>query len=296
MSTHVRNLPNVVFETAVPELPEVETMRRGLLPLIGGVIEHVEFPEIPYRPIQRTPNADAFSERTRGRTIVAVERIAKRVLVRLDSGDCIVMQPKMAGLALIAHPPSQQHIRMVVHVQGASASQLIYWDRRGLGTVHLWTPEQCSQYLGPDHLGPDALAIEPSQWISRFSDLNRPIKPALLDQKRVAGIGNLYASEILHRSRVHPAQSCSTISKRLWVRLFNNAKEILLEAIAAEGSTLQDGTYRNAVNGEGGYQHHHRVYAREGEKCSTCNKGVIQRIVQAQRSTFFCPKCQRLKG
>jgi formamidopyrimidine-DNA glycosylase len=271
-------------------------MRRGLLPLIGGLIDEVEFPNIPYRPIQRTPTGDAFSKRTRGRTIVAVERIAKRVMVRLDSGDCIVMQPKMAGLALIAQPPSQQHVRMVVHVRGAAASQFIYWDRRGLGTVHLWTPEQCSQNLGPDQLGPDALAIEPQQWIERFCALNRPVKPAFLDQKRVAGIGNLYASEILHRSGVHPAQPCASISKRLWLRMFHNMREILMEAIAAEGSTLQDGTYRNAVNGEGGYQHHHRVYARQGEKCSTCKKGVIQRSVQAQRSTFYCPKCQRLKG
>ncbi len=278
----------------MPELPEVETMRRGLLPLVGGRIDDVEFPDIPYRPIQRTPAGDEFCKRAEGRTIVAVERIAKRVMVRLDNGDCIVMQPKMAGLALIAQPPSQQHVRMVVHVQGARASQFIYWDRRGLGTVHLWTPEECSNNLGPDQLGPDALAIEPRDWINRFSALNRPVKPSLLDQKRVAGIGNLYASEILHRSRVHPAQSCSSISRKRWLRLFDNMREILLEAIDAEGSTLQDGTYRNAVNGEGGYQHQHRVYARDGETCSTCKKGVIQRIVQAQRSTFFCPKCQRL--
>lgn len=143
----------------MPELPEVETMRRGLLPLVGGVIDYVEFPEIPYRPIERTPDDAAFCNRVEGKTIVAIERIAKRVLVRLDNGDCIVMQPKMAGLTLIAQPPSEQHVRMVVHVRGAVATQFLYWDRRGLGTVHLWTPEQCSIHLGPDQLGPDALAV-----------------------------------------------------------------------------------------------------------------------------------------
>jgi formamidopyrimidine-DNA glycosylase len=278
----------------VPELPEVETMRRGLLPLVGGVIDRVEFPEIPYRPIEQTPTNTAFESRARGQKIVAIDRIAKRVLVRLDSGDSIVMQPKMAGLALIADPPSQQHIRMIAHVRNANADRLIYWDRRGLGTVHLWTPEQCAEFLGPKSLGPDALAIEPDDWIARFRSLHRPVKPALLDQKKVAGIGNLYASEILHHARVHPAQLCSEISRARWLRIYHNMREVLLRAIQAEGSTLGDGTYRNAVNGEGAYQHQHCVYARDGDKCPSCRRATILRIVQTQRSTFFCPRCQRM--
>jgi formamidopyrimidine-DNA glycosylase len=281
---------------AVPELPEVETMRRGLLPLVGGIIDEIEFPEIPYRPIPCSPEIETFRKRARGRSILGIDRIAKRVLVRLDNGDSIVMQPKMAGLALIADPPSQQHVRMVAYVRGAAAARLIYWDRRGLGTVHLWTPEQCALHLGPDTLGPDALAIEAKDWVDRFAQLKRPVKPALLDQKRVAGIGNLYASEILHRARVHPWQKCSEIPQTRWIRIYRAMREILTEAILAEGSTLGDGTYRNAVNGEGGYQSQHRVYARGGERCGTCGKGIVERIVQAQRSTFFCPRCQRLKG
>jgi formamidopyrimidine-DNA glycosylase len=278
----------------VPELPEVETMRRGLLPLVHGVIHEVEFPDIPYRPIQCTPDETSFRNRARGRTIVEVDRIAKRLLVRLDSGDAIVMQPKMAGLALIADPPSEQHVRMIAYVRGAGAERLIYWDRRGLGTVHLWTAEQCDMHLGPDHLGPDALAIDKEAWVDRFANLRRPVKPALLDQKRVAGIGNLYASEILHRAGVHPRQMCSAISKKRWLHLHEATRAILNDAIIAEGSTLGDGTYRNAINGEGGYQAQHRVYAREGEPCATCQRGIILRIVQSQRSTFYCPRCQRL--
>jgi formamidopyrimidine-DNA glycosylase len=276
----------------VPELPEVETMRRGLLPLIGGVIDRVEFPEIPYRPIEQTPTNADFDSRARGQIIVAIDRIAKRVLVRLSSGDSIVMQPKMAGLALIADPPSQQHIRMIAYVRNAHAERLIYWDRRGLGTVHLWTSQQCAAHLGPERLGPDALAIDPVDWIARFRSLNRPVKPALLDQKKVAGIGNLYASEILHSAAVYPMQLCSQISRRRWLRIYHAMREILTQAIVAEGSTLADGTYRNAINGEGGYQLHHRVYAREGKTCPSCKKNKIQRVVQAQRSTFYCPRCQ----
>jgi formamidopyrimidine-DNA glycosylase len=285
------------FLDTVPELPEVETMRRGLLPLIGGVIQRVEFPTIPYRPIGRTPEDCEFDERARGQSITAVDRIAKRVLVRLSSNDAIVMQPKMAGLTLIADPPTEQHVRMIVHVQGAAADRLIYWDRRGLGTVHLWSPAQCQEHLGPETIGPDALAISRDEWTSRFSVLNRPIKPALLDQRVVAGIGNLYASEILHQARVHPCAVCTSVAHKRWHRLYDCMREILLQAIESEGSTLGDGTYRNAINGEGGYQHQHRVYARDGQSCVSCGKATIERIVQAQRSTFFCPRCQKpVKG
>jgi formamidopyrimidine-DNA glycosylase len=278
----------------MPELPEVETMRRGLMPSIGGTITRIEFPEIPYRPIQMTPAAIDWHARVRGTRIVAVDRIAKRVLVRLDNGDSIVMQPKMAGLALIADPPSAEHTRLVVYMTGAACDRFIYWDRRGLGTIHLWTAQQCEEHLGPDSLGPDALAITAGDFIDRLRRIKRQVKPALLDQKLVAGVGNLYASEILHRAKVHPEQICESLSKPQWQRIYESMRRILLEAIESEGSTLGDGTYRNAINGEGQYQNHHRVYARGGERCQTCDASKIIRIVQTQRSTFYCPRCQRL--
>lgn len=278
----------------MPELPEVETMRRGLMPAIGGSITRVEFPDIPYRPIQMTPDATQWHARLHGKRIVAVDRIAKRVLVRLDNGYSIVMQPKMAGLALIADPPSAEHTRLVVHVAEAKCDRFIYWDRRGLGTVHLWTMQQCEEHLGPDSLGPDALAITVGDFIDRLRGNKRQVKPALLDQKLVAGVGNLYASEILHQAKVHPEQVCESLSKLQWKRIYEAMRCILLEAIENEGSTLGDGTYRNAINGEGQYQNHHRVYARDGERCQTCDASKVVRIVQTQRSTFYCPRCQRL--
>lgn len=276
----------------MPELPEVETMRRGLEPALGGTIVRVEFPEIPYRPIQVSPDRERWSSLLVGQRILAIDRIAKRVLVRISNELSIVMQPKMAGIALVADPPSQQHVRLVLHLSGAACDRILYWDRRGLGTVHLWDMHQCDAHLGPAQLGPDALTITLPVFIDRFRDLKRPIKPALLDQKRLAGVGNLYASEILFRARIAPERPCNELTRAQWKRMHAAMLEILGVAIENQGSTLKDGTYRNAVNGEGQYQSQHAVYDREDALCVRCRKQKIVRIVQAQRSTFYCPGCQ----
>jgi len=127
----------------------------------------------------------------------------------------------------------------------------------------------------------------------RLSASRRAIKVALLDQRAVAGIGNLYASEILHVAGIHPARRCDRLTRAQWQAIADATHGVLEEAIRYEGSTLGDGTYRNALNREGGYQNHHRVYARAGRQCPSCRSSEIKRIVQAQRSTFFCPQCQR---
>ncbi|MFM8190190.1 MAG: Fpg/Nei family DNA glycosylase [Pirellula sp.] len=277
----------------MPELPEVETMRRGLFPTIGGRICRIEFPKSRYRPIAMTPGPEQWSQRMVDTTICSIDRIAKRVLVRLSNTDSIVFQPKMAGLTLVSDPPTQEHIRLIVFLENAQADRIIYWDRRGLGTMHLWTPAQQEEFLGPNVLGPDALTIDPNEFYLRYSQLNRPVKPALLDQKLLAGVGNLYASEILHRARIDPRSPCKRISKVKWSSIHQWMQQVLQQVIQNEGSTLSDGTYRNAINGEGGYQHFHLVYAREGQNCRSCNQGTIRRIVQAQRSTFYCPSCQK---
>lgn len=117
----------------------------------------------------------------------------------------------------------------------------------------------------------------------------------MLDQRRIAGIGNLYASEILHLAKVHPATPCSDVSAQAWKRIHACMVEVLELAIRYEGSTLNDGTYRNALNQNGSYQNEHRVYAKQGEVCRSCGKAVIERTVQAQRATFHCPRCQKQK-
>ena len=132
----------------------------------------------------------------------------------------------------------------------------------------------------------------PEQLRERLGHSRRAIKVALLDQRAVAGIGNLYASEMLHVATFHPAAHCHRLNSEQWTRLHAAMRLVLEEAIRYEGSTLSDGTYRNALNESGGYQVHHRVYDRTEQPCPTCGRGTIQHIVQAQRSTFFCPQCQ----
>jgi formamidopyrimidine-DNA glycosylase len=282
----------------MPELPEVETMRRGVLPIVGSTIADVARTTCPRRPIEVSPRIDHFRRRTVGRQIVDVRRAGKRVLVMLDSNDAIVFEPRMTGLVLIADPPDTMYLRLRVELEPASRRrgaprELLYWDRRGLGNVRLLTLDEQRAAFGPPRLGPDALAITLDEFYANLGRSRRAIKVALLDQRAVAGVGNLYASEMLHRAAIHPATPCDRLRPPQWAALHIALGEVLHDAIAHEGSTLSDGTYRNALNKQGGYQNCHRVYDREGKSCPQCKSGEVQRIVQSQRATFFCPRCQR---
>jgi formamidopyrimidine-DNA glycosylase len=277
----------------VPELPEVETMRRGVAVIVGSRIAAVPAVRCAKKPIEISPRLPQFRRRAVGRTVTEVGRVGKRVIVRLDSGDSIVIEPRMTGLALVADPPNREHLRFQIQLTGGKAPQLLYWDRRGLGSVRLLSVEQFDRLLGPDRVGPDALAVSPQLLRERLGTSRRAIKVALLDQRAIAGVGNLYASEILHLAGIHPERGCRDLHSADWGRLHAAIEEVLSAAIRHEGSTLSDGTYRNALNESGGYQNHHRVYDRAGEACPSCCRASIVRIVQAQRSTFYCDRCQR---
>jgi formamidopyrimidine-DNA glycosylase len=276
----------------MPELPEVETMRRGILGTVGSRIVAAARVRCPCRPILLEPALPTLRRRAVGRQIVAVDRLGKRVVVRLDSGDAIVFEPRMTGLLLLADPPDHSHLRFRLDLDGRTIRHIWYWDRRGMGSVRLLTAAQLARQLGAAALGPDALSLDAVQLARRLGHSRREIKVALLDQKAVAGIGNLYASEILHLARIHPTRRCDQLRSADWHRLYAALREILENAILHEGSTLSDGTYRNALNQSGGYQNHHRVYGRADQPCPTCRRGLVQRFVQAQRSTFYCPLCQ----
>jgi formamidopyrimidine-DNA glycosylase len=279
----------------VPELPEVETMVRGIRP-------HIEAREITAarrcrcscKPMLIEPAVRSISRRVVGSVISKVHRIGKRVVLELSTGDSFVIEPRMTGITLLSDPPDRGHLRFEWQLAGDGEYQsLWFWDRRGLGTIRLLSKDEMLEKLGPTKLGPDALTINEAEWREQCARTGRAIKPALLDQKLVAGIGNLYASEILHAARIHPECPADRLKPRQIRRLADAVRHVLTEAIRAEGSTLGDGTYRNALNQDGGYQNQHRVYARDGERCPTCGKTHILRIVQNQRSTFFCPACQR---
>ena len=294
-------------------------MCRCIAAAVGCRISDVRRPKSRLQSILISPRIDHFRRRVVGRKIVAVRRLGKRVVLVLDSnvsplplgegqgvraagrrgerrgargeGTCaIVLEPRMTGLVLLTDPPDREHLRLVFRLSGGSARQIIFWDQRGLGVARLAT---AADRIFHGQLGPDALGITPETLRERLGDSRRAVKVALLDQHALAGIGNLYASEILHRAGIHPAVPCRQLRPADWLKLHAAMGEILAAAIRHQGSTLRDGTYRIAHNRSGDYQIFHRVYSRAGELCLQCGADRIVRIVQAQRSTFFCPSCQR---
>ena len=279
----------------MPELPEVETMRRGLLPVVGSRIAKAECPPCKLRPIQVEPAIHALNRRVREQRITAIGRRGKRVMIHLSNDQTIVIEPRMTGLVLLADPPGNDHLRLRLSLIGGPSRQLLFWDRRGLGTVRLMTLAELRLQI-ESKLGVDALEITQDQLRDRLGCSRREVKVALLDQAAVAGIGNLYAAEILFLAGIDPRARCDRLTRAQWGRIKRATGLVLQEAIAHEGSTLSDGTYRNALNGEGGYQNYHRVYDRADQLCPRCKNAKIKRIVQSQRSTFFCPNCQRKRG
>lgn len=276
----------------MPELPEVETMRRGILAAVGSRVTDVTRLRCPKLPIEISPAMPTFRRRVVGRKIIDITRAGKRVVINLDSGDCIILEPRMAGLVLTGDAPTSKHLRWRLKLSGGPIHEIDYWDGRGLGNVRLLSPTEFENELGPTKLGPDGLQVTGSHYRERLGHSPREVKVALLDQRAVAGIGNIYASEILHRVKVHPRRPCHLITVREWNQIAKATHEVLNEAIQFQGSTLRNGIYRNVNNERGGYQDEHRVYGRDGKPCVRCKKSVIERIVQAQRSSFFCAKCQ----
>jgi formamidopyrimidine-DNA glycosylase len=281
----------------MPELPEVETMRRGIAHLTGGRIESVSFPRSRVRPITTHPGPRAIAYRLAQRTIAAVSRFGKRIAVELAplgraGREWLVIEPRMTGLMLVVEPPTQEHVRLGLTIAGpAGPARLLFWDRRGLGTIKLLDDRGLDAACGPARLGPDGLGITGEELATRLGDSRRAVKVALLDQRAVAGIGNIYAAEILLAAAVDPRARCRRLDTAAWDRIAAAARRLLAEAVRLEGSSIGDETYRTADNRVGRFQRKHRVYGRAGLPCRRCGT-TIERIVQAQRSTFFCPHCQ----
>ena len=278
----------------MPELPEVETMVRGIRDSVEGRLIS-EFRKCPCscKPITMSPGIKTIRSQVLNQKIITVRRLAKRIVLDLENENSFVIEPRMTGLMLLSDPPSTDHLRLEWRLKkGRSQSSLWFWDRRGLGTVRLYRRSEMDRELGPRKLGPDALVISLKELKQRCAKTSRAVKVALLDQKMIAGIGNLYASEILHMSQIHPEREANQLTADEVQALHKAMNRILKKAIRYEGSTLGDGTYRNALNQSGSYQNEHRVYGREGKGCPSCKGASIIRTVQAQRSTFYCPCCQ----
>jgi formamidopyrimidine-DNA glycosylase len=255
----------------VPELPEVETIVRTLAPHIDGrSIKSAEFPGRRVRP-DPVPNLN-------GEVVRAVRRYGKQIVWELDGG-YLHFQLRMTGLLLWRTTPGA-YTRAVFRFPGGA---VCFDDIRQFGSVRY-------EAEFPDHLGPDPLTLPPSDFARRLSERRRRIKPVLLDQHVVRGLGNIYVDEVLHRARIHPTVIAATLSRARIERLRVAIREVLEAAIAAGGSSISD--YVDAEGRPGSYQQQHQVYGRAGQPCAVCS-APIRRVVVAQRGTHYCPRCQR---
>lgn len=283
----------------MPELPEVETVKAGIAPVMEGrVIAHADV----NRPDLRWPFPERMAERLAGQRVLGLRRRSKYILVDLDSGETLLIHLGMSGRMLISghtvgefhhpHPAPAKHDHVVFHMD--NGARITFNDARRFGAMDLMqTVAQDDHWLIRD-LGPEPLgnAFNESYLIERLEGRNTPIKSALLDQRIVSGLGNIYVCEVLFRAGIHPKRKAGQISAKRIATLVPLIRDVLSEAIAAGGSSLRN--YRQSDGELGYFQHVFQVYDREGEPCVTpgCQK-TIKRIVQSGRSSFFCPQCQR---
>jgi formamidopyrimidine-DNA glycosylase len=288
----------------MPELPEVETVRRGLAPTLEGArLERVE----ARRPDLRFPLPEGFVQRLTGARIERLDRRAKYLVARLDRGEALVMHLGMTGRFEIAGPaapgrrPGEFHYAAAADPKHAhvvfttdAGAVVTYFDPRRFGYMSLVELEGFDAHpwfagLGPEPLG-EAFSAEHLR--GAFAGRQQNVKATLLDQRIVAGLGNIYVCEVLHRAGVAPEKPAGQVSKAKVAAIVDAVRVVLAEAIEAGGSTLRD--YAAADGALGYFQHSFRAYGREDEPCPKDGcRGVVRRIVQSGRSTFFCPVCQR---
>ncbi|TRW96080.1 bifunctional DNA-formamidopyrimidine glycosylase/DNA-(apurinic or apyrimidinic site) lyase [Paracoccus sp. M683] len=281
----------------MPELPEVETVRRGLIPhLEGRVIARAE----ARRPDLRWPLPVDLVQVVTGARVMGLRRRSKYLLLDLDRGGSVLMHLGMsgrllvegAGLAGFQRDPSilPRHDHVVLTTD--QGTTITFNDARRFGMVDLIRDGDDHPLLA--HLGPEPLdaAFGPDLLAAAFAAKKAPVKQALLDQRIVAGLGNIYVSEALHRAGIDPRRAAGRIGAGRLAALAGHIRDVLTEAIAAGGSSLRD--HRQATGELGYFQHSFRVYDREGAPCPMpgCD-GVIRRVVQSGRSSFYCPICQR---
>ena len=289
----------------MPELPEVETVRLGLAPVLEGhVLTDVE----TRRGDLRIPFPKDFVARTKGRKVQKLWRRAKYLLADLDSGETLVIHLGMSGRMSVYAEGKQRRIGSYVYDKapdGAgngkhdhvvfetdSPARIVFNDHRRFGLMTLVD----TKHLAKDKLFKD-IGVEPlsaqfnTAYLAKALDGKKtPIKSALLDQRLIAGLGNIYVCEALFRARISPKRLAGAVARDRLPKLVTAIKKVLKDAIAAGGSTLRD--HAQATGDPGNFQHRFLVYGREGKPCKLGCKGTVKRIVQAGRSTFYCPRCQ----
>lgn len=283
----------------MPELPEVETVRRGLSArVVGRRIDRVEIGR--ERTVRRT-SARAVIDGLTGATILDAQRRGKYLLLPLDTGDTAMIHLRMSGQLLIAPAGADRpaHTHVVASLPAhrtAPAEELWFVDPRTFGEVVVFDPDHAAVEV-PElvRLGVDPLAdgLDPAALAGLLAGRRTRMKPLLLDQHVIAGIGNIYADEILHAARIHPDREARSLTRRQIQALHASMHRILEDSVRAGGSTLGDRQYVDLMGSGGSYQDDHRVYGRAGQRCVSCGRGIVRRTIAAGRSTHHCPWCQR---
>lgn len=283
----------------MPELPEVETVRRGLLPVMEG--KAIAQAQVNRRDL-RFPLPERMAARLTGARVLGLRRRSKYILADLSTGETLLVHLGMSGRMLVSgvaqgtfhhhHPAPAKHDHVVLDMEGGA--RVTFNDARRFGAMDLFDTASGDAHRLLRDIGPEPLgnAFSEDYLVGRLAGRKTPIKAALLDQALVAGLGNIYVSEVLHRAGVDPRRAAGRLSARRAGSLVPVIRDVLAEAIEAGGSSLRD--YRQADGELGYFQHAFRVYDREGAACLKpgCG-GTIARIVQSGRSSFYCPRCQR---
>jgi formamidopyrimidine-DNA glycosylase len=275
----------------VPELPEVETVRARLEPvLVGRRLQHVDILD---PRLTRPFDPAGVAAELEGERIVAVDRRGKYLIVRFESGRVLLIHLRMTGNLLHGNgaslPGSDPHRRAVVRLD--DGSDVVYRDVRRFGTWLLVEPHELEPYLG-DRVGDEPLgrSFTTKRLAEALAGRRAPVKAAILDQRRLAGIGNIYADEALWRARIHPQRPAGELGAEELKALHRGIRTALKAGIQRQGATLRD--YRTPDGGSGAMQHEFKVYGREGEPCDRCGT-PIEKIRAAGRGTWYCPNCQR---
>ena len=273
----------------MPEMPEVEIIRRYLDKMAAG--KKIMDLDIRLPRMIKWPDTEGFRALVTGRTIKAMNRRGKYLLLELDNGSEVVFHLRMTG-RLVYEPTgktSDSHARVIFHLQGGAS--LVYGDTRTLGTIHGIRPEERAMLKGLAEMGPEPLSAEftAAYLYETASKRKVAIKSFLLNQKYIGGIGNIYADEALFLAGIHPLRPAQSLSREECGRLWESVNKVIAAGIEDGGTTFRD--YQNGEGGQGSHQEHLYVYGRKGEPCRSCGS-PIERITVGGRGTHFCPKCQ----
>ena len=273
----------------MPELPEVETIARDLRPrLVGAAIEQVR---VLKPDILRGIGRSALERALAGRRIRAVSRRAKHVVVSLDDGRRLVIQPRMTGSLQVLADPRRADRYVALAARLSTGGLLAYRDVRRLGTIHLLSAPAWERYTA--RLGPEPLerAFTPARLAAALAGGRLAVKKALMDQRRLAGVGNIYANEALWDAGIDPSRAAGAVDGDAVPRLHHALQDVLRRSIRGRGTTVRD--YRTGTGEAGTFQERLNVYGRAGRPCRRCGRRIVVTHAVDARATYFCPGCQR---